>query len=78
MYLNIQGNLDLINNGTFLAEVRVSPFCPENIIHICKLEPNDFVVIITAPCNLDKANVLLEQNNRIYNSPLAKALREER
>lgn len=75
MYVNVSGDFNLLNTGAYFAEVEVSLHCPGSLIWISL--SNKTLVIICSPSNLEAAEQVKTENNKIWDSPLAKAMRED-
>lgn len=75
MKINIGGSYDLLTDGTYKAVVIVDVWTPEHLIWVTAI--NEELKILCHPKNQETAQMLVDKHNEIYNSPLAKAMREE-
>lgn len=76
MYINVGGAVHVLNSAVAKARAVEDSFCPENLIWIAYMEKSQEVLILFHLKNEEVAEKLEQSHNEIYNSPLAKAMRE--
>ena len=76
MKVNLTGTVDLLYSGAYKLEVTLTPYAPENVLYVYKMSFETILRIMCHPKNFEAASELVQSHNEIYNSPLARALRE--